>query len=729
MKKHKILTVVLLHLFLATPSVLQADEGLWFPSLVKQENYKKMKSLGLQLRADELYSHTQTDLTEAVVALTSEGQELHAYASAGFISPEGLLITNHHVVLNYIERFSSDKNDFMQHGYWARNNQEESLCRGLQATLLVHQKDVTKALTKGVEKITDANERNKIINSRSKALSQEMERLYPGSISQTVSCMAGNSYILNTYMVYKDVRMVAAPPMQIGRYAGANDNWQWPRHTGDFAILRVYADSNNLPAKYAKENIPYRPAKWLSISKQGIQEGDFAMLIGYPNNTRRYIPSFALDKIINEQMAARVKIREGKLALLKEAVEENPMLRLRYTNRMHSIENSYLRWKGEIEGVQAMNLIAEKEREEASFQKWAEANPKRKLRYGNVLEKLRENYNELGLYNYVDVFFQEAGLQGAEIVPIAGKFEKLMAMFARKHLNKTAITNEANKLHNLTNQYYYNWDYELDRKMFRDMIWIYMSNVPTKFYSKEMLRIAEEFDGDIEAYSKHAYANSILTHQDSIRHFLEHILETGNEPLLNDPVYQLSIGYYRVNVNHIARQRALLQEEQIALYSTYLKGYMEWKKGEKLYPDANRTMRYGYGTIQSVKGMPAQTYLSELVAKADAHGDSAAYHLPRKLRDQYQAKAFGEYANQQGEIPVNFISNCHTSSGSSGSPVLNGKGELIGINFDRFVEGVASDYNYMPELCRSIAVDVRYILFILEKYSPSSHLINELDIH
>ena len=726
MKLKQLFINTALALLVVTPK-LNAHEGLWLPALAKNENYKAMKAMGFTLKADDIYSDSKADLTEAMAALTSAGQDLQAYASASFISDEGLIITNHHAVFNHLERFSTDQNDFMKHGYWAQNREEETVCRGLQVTLLIHQEEVTKELTKGLEKVTDSKQRKDMINQRSKALGKKMDAIFPGSITQVSSCMAGNGYILNTYMVYKDVRMVAAPPMQIGRYAGQEDNWQWPRHTGDFAILRVYADKDNKPAEYSKENLPYRPAKWLPISKQGVKEGDFTMVMGYPASTREYIPSFALDKIVNEQNAARVKIRESKLELLKEAIGNNPQLRLRYTSRMHTIENSYLRWKGEIEGVKSMNLVAQKEAEEAQFQKWIEADAKRKAKYGDVLQQLRTNYEELGKYNYADVYFQEAGLQGAEIIPVAGKFEKLMAMFDRSRLNEKVITAEAKKLHNLTNQYYYNWDYELDRKFFRDMITVYMNDMPSKFYSVEMVRAAKEFNGDMEAYSIDAFEKSILTKPDSIRHFLENILETGPDRLKNDPVYQLAIGYYRVNVNHIARQRQKLQEEQMGIYSKYLEAYIAWKKGEKLYPDANRTMRYSYGTVKSVKEFPAQTFLSGLVAKADAHGDSAAYYLPRMLRKLYNEKNYGDYA-QNGELPVNFITNCHTSSGSSGSAVINGKGEFIGINFDRYVDGVASDYRYMPDLCRSITVDARYILFILEKYSRSSHLLKELDI-
>ncbi|MGL4993196.1 MAG: S46 family peptidase [Bacteroidales bacterium] len=713
--------------FMVLSSSVSADEGFWFPSLVKDQNFKKMKQMGLELSADEIYSESKPDITEAVMALTSAGQDLRAYASASFISPEGLIITNHHAVFNFLERFSTDENDFMKFGYWAKGREQESNCFGLQVTLLVHQEDVTKEILKGTEKISDTRERNALINERSKAIGERMDKRFPNSISQVSSYMAGNGFILNTYRIFKDVRMVAAPPMQIGRYAGEFDNWQWPRHTGDFAILRVYADENNNPAPYSKDNKPYKPTKWLPISKAGVSPNDFTMIFGYPSSSREYIPSFALDKIINEQNASRVKIREKKLELLKEAIGDNPTLRLRYTSKMHTIENSYLRWKGEIEGVRQMNLVEKKRAEEEEFQRWTESNSKRKEAYGDLLNKLRENYEELALYNYADVYFQEAGLQGAEIIPIAGKFEKLMAMFDRKRINEKAIRNEADKLLNLTNQYFYNWDYELDRKMFRDMITVYMNDMPSKFYSVEMLRAAKEFDGDMEKYSEYAFANSILTNKDSIRSFLINIVNEGPSRLKNDPVYQLAIGYYRVNVNHIARQRMKLQDEQRDIYSAYLKAFTEFKKGELLYPDANRTMRYSFGKVESVKDFPAQTFLSELVKKADINGDSASYYLPRKLRSLYKSRDFGDYSTNN-DVPVNFITNCHTTSASSGSAVINGRGEFVGINFDRYVKGVASDYRYMPDLCRSITVDSRYILFILDKYSPSSHLIKELDI-
>lgn len=718
-------------LIILLPNALKAHEGMWLPLLLKDQKFSQMRKMGLKLSAQEIYSINQACLKDAVIGLMGEGANLKSYGTASFVSDSGLIITNYHVVMSYIERFSTPENDFLKYGYWAQNRAEESLCRGMQIKQLIRMADVTEEILEGTEALTGRAKQSRIDQNGKKIADRETQGT---KYEVRMQSLFGNSqYIMNIYTVYKDVRMVAAPPMSIAKFAGNSDNYKWPRHTGDFALLRVYANQDNMPASYSKKNRPYNPVHFLPISLEGVKDQDFIMILGYPGSTREYIPSFALEKIIYGQNAHKVAIRKEKLNIINSALEENPSLKFRYTTMLSSIGNSYLRWKGEIMGVTRMDLVNIKKEEEKLYNQWANSTPERAAKYGSVLNEIEEHYKAVAEYNLAADYFNEAGINGSEIVPFIGKFEKLAAIYARDSVNAKRATNEAKRLIGLTHQFFNNWDYEIDRKMFRNLMVKYYQNMPDKFKPSAMDKYLSLYNGDAQKLSLEVFENSIFTNKEKLISFLEDPKRDVQKEIKEDALYSLAIGYYMINVDKIVRQRGELQARLLELNDLYIQGYLEMNRGKAIYPDANYSQRVSFGKVTGANAQDGLWYspfttLDGAISKYLNNIEDPEFYLPKKIRDIYSTGNYGKYASKDNTLYVNFLTDAHTTSGSSGSPVINGKGELVGLNFDRIWEGVASDYRYSKEISRSIAVDIRYILFVLDNYAPSDYVLNELHI-
>lgn len=708
-----------------------ADEGLWLPFLLKDQKFSQMRKMGLKLSAEEIYSVNQTCIKDAVIGLMSEGSNLRSYGTASFISDNGLIITNYHVILPYIQTFSTQKNDFIKYGFWARNPSEETVCRGLEMKQLIRIEDVTEKILNGTEGLQGQEKLNKI-NSNGKKIAEETTRGTKYEISMQ-SVFGNNQYIMSVYLVYKDIRMVAAPPFALGKFGGNIDNYSWPRHTADFAILRVYADQNNEPHNYSEANVFYKPPKSLVLSTAGFKEGDFLMIVGYPGTTRQYIPSFALDKIINVEGSTIMDLANTKMNILKQAVTENPEMKYRYTARLSSEGNIYLRTKGQIQGVRRTSLIARKKEEEKNFNEWVNTSSILRQEYGTVLKDMEELYKEVAIYNLAYLYFKEAGINGAEIVPFIGKFEKLVSIYSRKNFDKIAADKECKRLKGLTDQFFENWSYEVDRKLFSNLMLKYYQNLPDKFHPVSMVKYMTYYQGNVDKLSKDVFCRSIFTDKDRLMDFLDDDRRDVDSLVKADPLYQLSIGYYMTNVEKIANQRAQLQAKQLEMFEKYMEGFVEMNNDKILFPDANNSQRLSYGRV---KGSTAEdgliytcyTTLDGMYEKYLNNISEEEFYLPVKIQKLYKEKDFGKYVDKKGDITVNFLTDCHTSGGSSGSPVLNARGEMIGLNFDRIWQGLVSDYKFEPEQSRSIAVDIRFILFIIDKYSPSSYIMEELKI-
>ncbi len=719
---------IALYLFLFLPFTnTMADSGMWVPLNITQ-NIKQMQKAGLKLSAKDIYDINKTCLKDAVLGLTNEDMPFDSFCSASFISDSGLVVTNYHPMIRYIELFSKKENDFLKFGYWAQNKSEETNCFQLYAIQLIKMIDVTSELVAGTDSLS-VGDKNKLINERGKVI---VKRLITDKTTdgQITSFMAGNQFILSIYKIYKDVRMVAAPPMVMGKFGGDADNWTWPRHTADFSLLRLYVDKDNKPASFKKENIPLTNNPYFKVSLGGVKENDFAMVMGFPARSKLFIPSFGIDFLVNQELPAKIKIRGEKLKLINEAIGDNQEIKFRYTAKVNAITNNYLRWKGELKGLKKMDLTSQKIAEEKELMDWINADPIRKEKYGDIIEIQKKIYDDLIPYKVADVYFNEAGLSGAEIIPFAGKFEKMVQMFNRKKVNMKAINAEAKNLTPLVDQFFRGWDYELDRKMYSSLLYMYYESVDKKFISNEMTAALKEYDGDVEKYSEAAFSNSIITKKDSLLSFLNKVDSVSIQKLTSDPVYKLALSYYKTYIETVANQMKKLQNEQSKYYTMYVNAIAEKNAGKLLSPDANRTLRVAYGNVNGcnpVDGVKYDFYttIDGIFEKNLTNLGNEDYYIPKKLRSLYEKKDFGKYA-ENGVLHVNFLTNCQTTSGNSGSPVLNAKGNLVGVNFDRISEGVASDYRYIPDLSRSITLDVRYMLFLLDKYSPSGYLLNEM---
>ena len=706
-----------------------ADSGMWLPLTISQ-NLSQMRKAGLKLSTEDIYSINKVCLKDAVVGLTTENNDFDPFCTASFISDKGLLVTNYHPMIRYIEILSNKEKDFLKFGYWAQKNEEESNCFGLQVSQLIQMVDVTDELLAGTDTMSVGKKSN-TINERGKEI---VKRYTKGKKleGQVASYMAGNQFILSVYRVYKDVRMVAAPPMTMGKFGGDDDNWTWPRHTCDFSLIRVYADKDNNPAKYSKENVPLTGNPFLKISVAGVKENDFVMVMGYPAHSKLYIPSFAIQYLENEELPAQIAIRGEKLSLIKSSIQQNPGSKFRYTARVNSIANSYLRWKGELAGIKRMDLANKKLAEEKELLNWIHADSSRVKKYGEIIDVQKKIYDDLKPYKLADTYFNEAGLNGAEVIPFAGKFEKLVQMFNRSKVNQKAIAGEVKRIKPLSDQFYTNWDYELDKQIYCRLLYRFYENVNKKFISDEMTQALKTFDGDVDKYTDDAFSKSILTNKDKMNAFLDKVDTTTIQTLTSDPVYKMALSYYKMYTERISGPLKRMQEQQSKYYKLYMQALMEKNKGQLYCPDANQSQRLSYGKVTGSVPADGMTYnyfttLDGVFEKNQKNSGNDEYYVPKKMRELYNKKDFGNYA-VNGTVRTCFLTNCHTSSGNSGSPVLNAKGEMVGLNFDRMGEGVASDYRYLPELSRSITLDVRYLLFILDKYSPSKYVMDELKI-
>lgn len=726
----KKLILIAATIFMLLPFTVKADEGLWLPALSK-ERIKQMKKGGLKLSAEEIYSVNQACIKDAVIGLSNEGLPFQSFATASFISADGLVLTNYHPVMRYVEFYSNNERDFLKYGYWAKNKSEESVCHGLWVKQLVRIEDVTAEIMTGTDGMSYGDKMKKITDNNKEIIAKATK----GERTEALitSFHASNQYIMCVYKIFKDVRLVAVPPMAIGKFGGLSDNWQWPRYTGDFAILRVYANQNQNGVLYNKEkNVPYRPKSFLKISLDGVQEGDFAMVAGYPATTREYIPANAFEKKIFGENVARIQINGKKIAIMNEAIENDSILRHRYTARISATSNNFLRDKGELMGARRLNVLDIKKEQGRKFTEWVNAKPERIAKYGTVLADMDRVYNQLSKYNMAAIYLNDACLGGSEIVPYIGKFEKVVSMYGRKKAPQMALVKgEVRRVAGLTDQFFGNWSYETDRKLLREMLIWSWENTSPEFHPQVMRDLVTEYNGDVEKMTIDLFAQSSFTNPEKAHAILNSIPKNGVEAILNDKLYQLSISFFKMNVMGVMRQQTQLQNEHSPYYTLYMEGLLEMNGAENQYPDANKTMRISYGKVSGISPEESVAYgyyttLNGMMDKYNNNRENTDYHMPRKLQQLHSDKDYGRYANKKGELVTCFITDCHTSSGSSGSPVLNGKGELIGLNFDRMWQGLISNYHYDSSLSRNIAVDVRYIFFVLEKYSPSSYIFDEL---
>jgi hypothetical protein len=698
------------------------DEGMWIPILIEKYNIKLMQEKGFKLTAEDIYSVNKACMKDAVVIFGGG-------CTGELISAEGLLITNHHCGRGQIQRLSTLEKNYLENGFWAMSQNEEIPCSGLFITLLKRMEDVTERMLNGVSDGMNDEERQKLLNTNSQEISKEAidGTNYTARISPFYM---GNQYFLMVYETFNDIRFVGAPPAAIGNFGGETDNWVWPRHTGDFSIWRVYASKENKPAPYSKDNVPYKPLYHFPISLKGVHEGDFTMVFGYPGSTSEYVPSYYIDMMKNYVNPKRIAIQTAKIEIMESAMASDPLIRLQYYAKKSGIANGWKKSIGEIQGLERMKTIEKKQEYEKRLTEWINADAGKKAKYGGLLPSYEKLYSQLKDYTLVngltsDAFFSS----GAEAVGFARNMMTLAGLY-EKEPDEARITVIKNELIAGAKGFFKNYNRETDKKLFVVVMKMYGDNLEPKWQAPEYIKIRNSCKGDFQTLADKLYYTTIFTDEAKFIAFVNAFNKSSLKKLEKDPLYTLAKSTSNFISDNVRGELNRLSSEIQKLNPLYMTLQMEFDKDKVFYPDANSTLRVAYGTVKGYYSKDAvyfkhYTTLKGIIEKDNP--DIFDYDVPDKLKQLYISKDYGRYT-QDGEVPVCFIANNHTTGGNSGSPVLNADGHLIGINFDRAWEGVASDMVYNPDQSRNISLDIRYALFIMDKFAGAGYLLNEMTI-
>ena len=682
-----------------------ADEGMWMLPLLQKLNAGAMKDLGCRLTPDQIYSVNHSSLKDAIVIFGGG-------CTGEMISDKGLLVTNHHCGYSSIQQLSSDEHNYLEDGFWAMNSSEEIPVPGLSVTFLVNMSDVTEA----IEGAKSDEERKAV----SEALVKDSEERNPGCDVELTSFYNNNVHYIIVYKVFRDIRFVGAPPASIGKFGGETDNWMWPRHTGDFSMFRVYAGKDNEPAEYSEDNVPYVPKQSLRISLKGINEGDYTMIMGYPGRTQRY----QTEAQLNHMMALNdiaIEARTLRQDIMWKWMEKDPSIRLKYANKYAGSANGWKKWIGEKKAFKDLNIIEKEHDKEARFQKWVDKNKKRHGLYGTAIADIAAGIKANEQVD-LDVKLLSETLYRTELVDLSSAY-----LGGRNRSLKSgadSVTAEAAGLEALKSAFedYYA---PLDKEETAALLKFYREKARPENYPD----LGEDFATmDIDKYVDELFRTTIFTSYDKAKEAIEN---GGKEVTLHDPVNTLATALVNVFVKLRGEQNPDAAKSIRAASKAYTAGLMEWSKGKAMYPDANFTMRLTYGTVKSYSPKDALNYryystIYGVMEKEDP--SNYEFIVPNKLKQLYVKRDYGQYAMADGNLPCCFLTTNDITGGNSGSPVLNADGELIGLAFDGNWESMSSDVMFEPDLQRCICVDIRYVLFLVDKFGGAGYLLQEMNI-
>lgn len=714
MKKIKLLSLMLLLLPL-TP--VRADEGMWLLPLLEKMNSGRMTELGFEITPQEIYDLNNTTLKDAIVIFGNG-------CTGEIVSDQGLVFTNHHCGYASIQQLSSVEHNYLKDGFWAMNTNEELYAEGLTVSFLESFTDVTDQVEKALKKCKGQEDMIKALDKLEGKLCKKAGCDDKFIVGQLTSFYGGNTYYFIVYKIFRDIRLVGTPPSSIGKFGADTDNWMWPRHTGDFSIFRVYADKDNNPAEYSEDNVPYSPERHLRISLAGYEEGSPAMIMGYPGTTNRFMTASELAEQ-RERNEVAIKVRTVRQDVLMADMQADPKIMIQYASKYAGSSNGWKKWIGMNETFAKLGVQDRRAEEEVAFTEWVNAGGQERIdRYGDALKNIDEAVAGRKADNLLAAYLRES-LGSIELVNVSAYGGMIKEALDKKDQEKKDA--ELASIEAALENFYKDYSMPTDKKVAVAMISLLKESIPAEELPSFYQEIDSCFGGDINAFVEDLYSKSLYTSLDKVKAAVD---AADVSALTDDPACKVLISYIKSYNPH---QQALIEyAEQFAQgKKDYIAGTLEMREGEAIYPDANFTMRLTYGTVLPYYPRDAVFYnyyttLKGVMEKEDP--SNWEFVVPEKLKELYEAKDFGRYANDKGEMPVAFISNLDITGGNSGSPIMNGRGELIGLAFDGNWESMSGDIIFEPELQRCISVDIRYVLFIIEKYGGATNLIEELDI-
>ena len=698
---------------------IRADEGMWMLPLIQKLNSKKMSEMGFKLSAKDIYDINNTSLKDAVLSFGGG-------CTAEIISKDALVLTNHHCGYGTIQKLSTVDHDYLQNGFWALSRDQELPAKGLTVTFLDHFEDVTMAVTEAMAAASDPKAKDEAMNAVSDKLTAKAIEGNKYLRARIVPFFGGNQYFMVVTKTYNDIRFVGAPPSSIGKFGGETDNWMWPRHTGDFSMFRIYADKDNNPAEFSKDNVPYKPKKFLTISLKGVTQNDPAMIVGYPGRTNRFMTSYEVKETSEITNAVTILVRKVRQDILQADMEADPKVRLQYASKFAGSSNSYKKSVGMNETFAKLNVMDRRAAEEKMFSEWVAADPARVAKYGKALSDVKSAIEGRAKLLEISRYYMEA-LSSIELTSAATRFGPQVERAPRE--GRSGGPGGAGGrpfMMMLPADFYKDYHVSTDIKVAKALMKLFRDKVPASDLPEFYKTIDASYQGNVDAYVDAMFAQSVFVSEEKLKAAQAGDKKTMETDLAYMAGKEISSAFMKYN-RELEQYRSQYAEGQ----KNYIAGMLEMKAGQAIYPDANSTMRLTYGKVLNYS--PKDGVIFDYVTTLDGvmqkeNPKDYEFQVPAKLKELYNAKDFGQYALKDGRMPVNFLSNNDITGGNSGSPVMNAKGELIGTAFDGNWESMSSDIIFEPALQRTISLDIRYTLFIMDKFGGAGYLLNEMKI-
>jgi hypothetical protein len=718
----KIVHALLLSALLLKAVSLNAEEGMWPPAMLAGR-IAEMQRLGLKLSAEDIYSVNHGSLKDAIV-------QFGGGCTGVLVSADGLLLTNHHCGFGSIQKLSSMEHDYLTNGFWAASRSEELPNPGLSVTFMISMEDVTTKVLEGISRGMTESERAAAIRTNTERIEKESSRS-GGYDAKIRPFFNGNQYFLFLSETFRDVRLVGAPPVSIGSFGGDTDNWAWPRHTGDFSVFRIYASRDNKPAAYSTENVPYHPRKFLSISLKGPKKGDFTMVFGFPGSTREYLTSCQVDLIAFTENPLKVQLREKRLDVIEPAMQADPRTRIQYASKRAGIANGWKKMMGETRGVKRLGTVKRKADQEAEFINWAGETSERSAQYKGLTDLACRTIEKMRPCDVAGIYISE-GIQGVELIRFAGSFKEIITISNEKNPDPSALRKAAEKMGSQVRTFFKDYSVAVDKKVAAGLFRAVCDGMPEGFmpeYFSQLLK--ENKSHDLQFLADKVVGKSVFSDSARLLRVLRESSPKSIRKLASDPAWKLAFSSSAVMDKKINPVMTACAKTLDSIQRLYIMGMKEAAKDRQFYPDANSTIRISYGQVDDYQPADAVEYRYYTTAEGILEKENPSvydYRVEPRLRDLITKKDYGRYADADGSLHVAFTASNHTSGGNSGSPVLDGQGRLIGLNFDRNWEGTMSDIQYDPSQCRNIVLDIRYCLFIIDRFASAGRLLEEMKI-